>query len=208
MTALEPSLRAQSHRRPAARPARDRKPDAGRWSFSFPTPCCSRSSSPSSSLTAKATCSKSTRPRQSCWAKLPPTAWPSTNTPGGEKILSAIRDAIAMQKAVASEGEAAMLPMRIGKQARSFRLRTTPMRDSEGRLLGTVTVLEDVTSLQDIDRFKTQFSRCGQPQAARSPFAVASRLVRPYAGVCRRTHSAAGRTGDTPPARNRRSSMT
>ena len=79
------------------------------------------------------------------------------NTPGGDKILSAIRDAIAMQKPVAAEGEAAVLPMRIGKQARSFRLRTTPMRDSEGRLLGTVTTLEDVTSLQDTDRFKTQF---------------------------------------------------
>ena len=31
------------------------------------------------------------------------------------------------------------------------------MRDSDGRLLGTVTTLEDVTSLQDTDRFKTQF---------------------------------------------------
>src|SRR5665213_1897695 len=80
-----------------------------------------------------------------------------TNTPGGDKILSAIRDAVAMQKAVAGEGEAAMLPMRIGKQSRSYRLRTTPMRDSEGKLLGTVTTLEDVTSLQDADRFKTQF---------------------------------------------------
>jgi signal transduction histidine kinase len=50
-----------------------------------------------------------------------------------------------------------MLPMRIGQQERSYRLRTTPMRDSEGRLLGTVTTLEDVTSLQDTDRFKTQF---------------------------------------------------
>ena len=80
-----------------------------------------------------------------------------TNTPGGDKILSAIRDAIAMQKPVAVEGEAAMLPLRIGKQSRSFRLRTTPMRDSEGRLLGTVTTLEDVTTLQDTDRFKTQF---------------------------------------------------
>jgi signal transduction histidine kinase len=79
------------------------------------------------------------------------------NTPGGDKILSAIRDAISMQKPVAGEGEAAMLPMRIGKQSRSFRLRTTPMRDSEGRLLGTVTTLEDVTTLQDTDRFKTQF---------------------------------------------------
>jgi len=80
-----------------------------------------------------------------------------TNTPGGDKILSAIRDAISMQKAVAVEGDAAMLPMRIGSQSRSYRLRTTPMRDSDGRLLGTVTTLEDVTSLQDTDRFKSQF---------------------------------------------------
>jgi signal transduction histidine kinase len=79
------------------------------------------------------------------------------NTPGGDKILSAIRDAVSMQKAVATEDEASMLPMRFGKLERSYRLRTTPMRDSEGRLLGTVTTLEDVTSLQDTDRFKTQF---------------------------------------------------
>jgi len=88
------------------------------------------------------------------------------NTPGGDKILSAIRDAVSMQKAVAAEDEAAMLPMRIGQKERSYRLRTTPMRDSEGRLLGTVTTLEDVTSLQDIDRFKTHF------------IAVASRKLR------------------------------
>ncbi|MGD0860347.1 MAG: ATP-binding protein [Terracidiphilus sp.] len=80
-----------------------------------------------------------------------------TKAPGGDKILSAIRDAVSMQKAVAAEDDAAMLPMRIGNRERSYRLRTTPMRDSEGRLLGTVTTLEDVTSLQDTDRFKTQF---------------------------------------------------
>ncbi|MGC9222718.1 MAG: ATP-binding protein [Terracidiphilus sp.] len=79
------------------------------------------------------------------------------STPGGDKILNAIRDAVSMQKAVAAEDEAVMLPMRIGQKERSYRLRTTPMRDSEGRLLGAVTTLEDVTSLQDIDRFKTQF---------------------------------------------------
>ena len=77
--------------------------------------------------------------------------------PGGEKMLNAIRDAVSMQKAVATEGEAAMLPMRIGERERNYRLRTTPMRDSEGRLLGAVTTLEDVTSLKDTDRFKTQF---------------------------------------------------
>jgi len=89
-----------------------------------------------------------------------------TTTPGGDKILSAIRDAVQMQKAVATEDEASMLPMRIGQQERSYRLRTTPMRDSEGRLLGTVTTLEDVTTLQDTDRFKTKF------------IAVASRKLR------------------------------
>jgi two-component system, NtrC family, sensor histidine kinase KinB len=89
-----------------------------------------------------------------------------TSTPGGDKILSAIRDAVSMQKAVAAEDEAALLPTRIGKKERSYRLRTTPMRDSEGRLLGAVTTLEDVTTLQDTDRFKTQF------------IAVASRKLR------------------------------
>lgn len=79
------------------------------------------------------------------------------NTPGGAKILSAIRDAVSLQKPVAAEGEASLLPMRIGDRERSYRLRTTPMRDSEGRLLGAVTTLEDVTTLQDTDRFKTQF---------------------------------------------------
>jgi len=77
--------------------------------------------------------------------------------PGGDKILSAIRDAVSMQKAVAAEDDASLLPMRIGSQERSYRLRTTPMRDADKRLLGTVTTLEDVTSLQDTDRFKTQF---------------------------------------------------
>ncbi|HEY1808359.1 MAG TPA: ATP-binding protein [Acidobacteriaceae bacterium] len=80
-----------------------------------------------------------------------------TNTPGGEKILSAVRRAVTMQRASSTEGEAAMLPMRIGKAQRSYRLRTTPMRDSDGKLLGAVAVLEDVTEMQEVDRFKTRF---------------------------------------------------
>lgn len=80
------------------------------------------------------------------------------STPGGDRILTAIRSAVSMQRATASEeGEAALLPMRIGKAERSFRLRTTPMRDSEGKLLGAVTLLEDVTEITEVDRFKTRF---------------------------------------------------
>jgi two-component system, NtrC family, sensor histidine kinase KinB len=80
-----------------------------------------------------------------------------TNTPGGEKILEAIRIAVSMQRASTGEGEASLLPMRIGEEQRSYRLRTTPMRDSENKLLGAVTVLEDVTLMQQVDRFKTRF---------------------------------------------------
>jgi signal transduction histidine kinase len=80
------------------------------------------------------------------------------STPGGDRILSAIRSAVSMQRATSGEeGEAALLPMRIGKAERSYRLRTTPMRDNEGKLLGAVTLLEDVTEIAEVDRFKSRF---------------------------------------------------
>jgi signal transduction histidine kinase len=79
------------------------------------------------------------------------------NTPGGEKILNAVRMAVSMQGATTAEGEAALLPIQIGTAKKMYRVRTTPMRDSEDKLLGAVTVLEDVTELQEVDRFKTRF---------------------------------------------------
>ena len=80
-----------------------------------------------------------------------------SSTPGGEKILNGVRIAVSMQQASTREGEGTLLPMQIGKAKRSYRVRTTPIRDAEGKLLGAVTVLEDVTELQEIDRFKTRF---------------------------------------------------
>ncbi len=94
-----------------------------------------------------------------------------TNTPGGERILEAVRNAVSMQRPVFSaatsasagtsagmtESENAVLPMRIGNADKSYRLRTTPMRDADGKLLGAVSVLEDMTELQDLDRFKSRF---------------------------------------------------
>ncbi len=92
-----------------------------------------------------------------------------TNTPGGERILEAVRNAVSMQRPVFSAGataggtaattesENAVLPMRIGNADKSYRLRTTPMRDADGKLLGAVSVLEDMTELQDLDRFKSRF---------------------------------------------------
>ena len=121
-----------------------------------------------------------------------------TNTPGGDKILSAIRDAISMQRPVigphplaaqtAREGDSALLPMRIGTSQRGYRLRTTPMRDSEGHLLGTVSVLEDVTEMQDLDRFKTRFLSVAS-QKLRDPLqklrVALHALARGYAGELR-----------------------
>lgn len=79
------------------------------------------------------------------------------NTPGGDRILTAIRNAVRMQQAATGEGDAALLPMRVGTAEHSYRLRTTPMRDDRGRLLGAVTLLEDVTELTEVDRFKSRF---------------------------------------------------
>ena len=41
--------------------------------------------------------------------------------------------------------------------AREYRIRTTPMRDDEGHVLGSVTLLEDITHLREIDRVKSEF---------------------------------------------------
>lgn len=80
-----------------------------------------------------------------------------SSTPGGEKILNAVRMAVSMRRVESCEGEATLLPMQIGSAHRSYRVRTTPIRDAEDKLLGAVTVLEDVTELQAVDRFKTRF---------------------------------------------------
>ena len=111
-----------------------------------------------------------------------------TQTPGGGEILAAIQTAIAMQRTVGSEGESAMTPIRIGEAQKNFRLRTTPMLDNEGHLLGAVTVLEDVTELQALDRFKTRFLAVAS-QRLRDPLEklrlAIHALARGYAGELR-----------------------
>jgi signal transduction histidine kinase len=76
---------------------------------------------------------------------------------GGGRILSAIQSAVTMQRPVAVEGKAALVPIKAGGTERSFRVRATPMRDAEGRMLGAVTVLEDITSMTELDKLKTEF---------------------------------------------------
>jgi two-component system, NtrC family, sensor histidine kinase KinB len=76
---------------------------------------------------------------------------------GGERILRAVHDVVSMQRPVGDEEDAATVPIKLGGSDRDFRLRATPMRDSEGRLVGAVTLLEDITAITEVDKVKTEF---------------------------------------------------
>jgi NtrC-family two-component system sensor histidine kinase KinB len=58
---------------------------------------------------------------------------------------------------VASESPAAVVPWSVGGARRAFRVRSTPMRDADARLVGAVTLLEDITHLAEISRLKSEF---------------------------------------------------
>jgi PAS domain S-box-containing protein len=73
------------------------------------------------------------------------------------RIAMAVSETLSSQQPVAGEGAASVLPLAVDGSERAFRLRTTPMRDEEGRLLGAVTLLEDITHLREIDRLKSEF---------------------------------------------------
>jgi len=73
------------------------------------------------------------------------------------RIAGAVAEALESQRPVAGEGMAAVLPLAVDGSERAFRVRTTPMRDNGSRLLGAVTILEDITHLREIDRLKSEF---------------------------------------------------
>jgi two-component system, NtrC family, sensor histidine kinase KinB len=73
------------------------------------------------------------------------------------RIAGAVAEALASQRPVAGEGMSSVLPFAVDGSERAFRLRTNPMRDNGHRLLGAVTILEDITHLREIDRLKSEF---------------------------------------------------
>jgi two-component system, NtrC family, sensor histidine kinase KinB len=76
---------------------------------------------------------------------------------GGNQLALAVAEALRSQRPVAGEGITSVLPLAVDGAERAFRLRTTPMHDGEGRLLGAVSLLEDVTHLREVDRMKSEF---------------------------------------------------
>jgi len=73
------------------------------------------------------------------------------------RIAMAVSETLSSQRPVAGEGVASVLPLVVDGSEHAFRLRTTPMRDEKGQLLGAVTLLEDITHLREIDRLKSEF---------------------------------------------------
>ena len=73
------------------------------------------------------------------------------------RIAMAVSETLSSQRPVAGEGAASVLPLVVDGSEHAFRLRTTPMRDEKGQLLGAVTLLEDITHLREIDRLKSEF---------------------------------------------------
>jgi two-component system, NtrC family, sensor histidine kinase KinB len=73
------------------------------------------------------------------------------------RIAQAVVDVLRSQAPVASESAAAVLPWAVDGARRAFRIRSTPMKDADTRLVGAVTLLEDITHLSEISRLKSEF---------------------------------------------------
>jgi PAS domain S-box-containing protein len=73
------------------------------------------------------------------------------------RVAQAISDVLQSGGAVASESPAAVLPWAVDGERRAFRILSTPMRDADARLVGAVTLLEDITHLSEISRLKSEF---------------------------------------------------
>jgi two-component system, NtrC family, sensor histidine kinase KinB len=73
------------------------------------------------------------------------------------RIAQAVSDVLSSGSTVASESPSAVVPWAVGGTRRAFRVRSTPMRDADARLVGAVTLLEDITHLAEISRLKSEF---------------------------------------------------
>jgi two-component system, NtrC family, sensor histidine kinase KinB len=73
------------------------------------------------------------------------------------RITQSVADVLRSHAPAASEDAAATLPWAVDGARRAFRIRSTPMKDADGRLVGVVTLLEDVTHLSEVSRVKSEF---------------------------------------------------
>jgi NtrC-family two-component system sensor histidine kinase KinB len=72
-------------------------------------------------------------------------------------VERAVCDAIRRRTSVAPEGESGLVPVARDHREQVYRIRTAPMCRTDGVVLGTVTVFEDITRLREVDRMKDEF---------------------------------------------------
>ncbi len=73
------------------------------------------------------------------------------------RIAMAVSEALNWQRPVIGESIANAIPITLNGTEQAYRLRTTPMRDDQQQLLGTVVLLENITHLKEVDRLKSEF---------------------------------------------------
>ncbi|MBK9708524.1 MAG: HAMP domain-containing protein [Acidobacteria bacterium] len=76
---------------------------------------------------------------------------------GNNRIPVAVMEALNKQQTVSAETFGSTVSIVVNDVEHAFRLRTNPMRDEEGVLLGAVVLLEDVTHLKEVDKLKSDF---------------------------------------------------
>lgn len=74
-----------------------------------------------------------------------------------QRVAMAVSESLRAERPVTSESAAAAIPISINGSEQSFRLRTTPMRNEDGHLLGAVVLLENITHLREVDKLKSEF---------------------------------------------------
>ena len=76
---------------------------------------------------------------------------------GGGELADLVREAIASRRPLADDAPAGVQRLTTTGGTRDYRLRTTPLRGGGDGVEGSVTLLEDVTHLREIDRVKSEF---------------------------------------------------
>jgi signal transduction histidine kinase len=78
-------------------------------------------------------------------------------TIGIPAVATAVREAIKERSPVAPEGERGLARIPVQGAERFYHVRTAPVVQQTGTVVGTVTVLEDVTRMRQLDRLKDEF---------------------------------------------------
>jgi PAS domain S-box-containing protein len=73
------------------------------------------------------------------------------------RIAQSVSAVLHAHAPAVSEDAVAVLPWAVEGAPRAFRIRSTPMKDADGRLAGVVSLLEDVTHLSEVNRLKSEF---------------------------------------------------